>query len=53
MRLSIVISLAAIFAAVGASTPGYTYNKRGELVSRQDVSPQSSNPLYAYLSMLS
>ncbi|KAK7013954.1 hypothetical protein R3P38DRAFT_3004280, partial [Favolaschia claudopus] len=36
MRLStIFFSLAALFVAVNA-TPGYTVNKRGELVSRQD-----------------
>ncbi|KAJ6485415.1 hypothetical protein C8R47DRAFT_1130122 [Mycena vitilis] len=36
MRLStIFFSLAALFVAVGA-TPGYSVNKRGDLVSRQD-----------------
>ncbi|KAJ7869725.1 hypothetical protein B0H14DRAFT_3440470 [Mycena olivaceomarginata] len=37
MRLSTVLfSLATLFVAVGA-TPGYSVNKRGELVSRQDI----------------
>ncbi|KAF8181174.1 hypothetical protein K438DRAFT_1841346 [Mycena galopus ATCC 62051] len=36
MRLSTMLfSLAVLFVAVGA-TPGYSVNKRGELVSRQD-----------------
>lgn len=49
MRLSTVLfSLATLFVAVGA-TPGYSVNKRGELVSRQDVScfPLVS-PFFAY-----